>query len=197
MLALIPARSGSVRIPDKNIYNIGGHPLIAYAIISAINSNIFDQVIVSTDSKEYADIATYYGAKVPAIRPFSISQKESPDCEWIKWILNNIECNHNDLACILRPTSPFRTSNTIKRAHYAFIDSDADTLRAVKPVSEHPGKMWVRQQDSIIPLIPLSISGVPMHSNQTNLLFDVFIQDASIEIFTIKNFIKSGSITGS
>ena len=57
--------------------------------------------------------------------------------------------------------------------------------------------MWVYQQDKIVPLIPLSISGTPFHSNQTNKLFDVFIQDASLEIFNIQNFKKTNSITGS
>ena len=199
MLALIPARSGSLRIPNKNIYDISGHPLIAYTITSAIESNIFDEIIVCTDSKEYAEIAEYYGAKVPCLRPSSISGKDSPDCEWVKWVLNLNE-NYfisSEIAFILRPTSPFRTSQTIKRAYSAFLNSDADTLRAVKPVSEHPGKMWVYQQDKIVPLIPLSISDVPFHSNQTNKLFDVFIQDASLEIFNIKNFQKTNSITGS
>ena len=199
MLALIPSRSGSLRVPDKNIYNINGHPLIAYAITSAIKSNIFDEVIVCTDSKKYAEIAKYYGAKVPDLRPASISRKDSPDCEWVEWILNlnQKEFSSYDIAFILRPTNPFRTSETIKRAYTDFINSDSDTLRAVKPVSEHPGKMWVYQQDKIVPLIPLSISNVPFHSNQTNKLFDVFIQDASLEIFNIKNFLKTNSITGS
>ena len=199
MLALIPARSGSLRIPNKNIYNVNGHPLIAYTIVSAIESNIFDEIVVCTDSEEYAEIAEYYGAKAPGLRPASISRKDSPDCEWVKWILNLNEKDFfsYEIAFILRPTSPFRTSQTIKRAYYEFLNSDADTLRAVKPVSEHPGKMWVYQQDKIIPLIPLSISGVPFHSNQTNKLFDAFIQDASLEIFNIQNFQKTNSITGS
>ena len=199
MLALIPARSGSIRIPNKNIYSINGHPLIAYTITSAISSKIFDEIIVCTDSKDYAEIAKYYGASVPSLRPASISQKDSPDCEWVKWILN-LEQNkflNYEIAFILRPTNPFRTSETIRRAYSEFLNSDADTLRAIKPVSEHPGKMWVYQQEKIVPLIPLSISNVPLHSNQTNKLFEVYIQDASLEIFSIRNFLKTNSITGS
>ena len=91
----------------------------------------------------------------------------------------------------------FRNQETIKRAYKVFLDSDADTLRAVRPVTEHPGKMWVKQKDCIVPLIPLSLSGIPFHSNQTNTLFEVFVQDASLEIFTIQTFLDSNSITGS
>ena len=136
---------------------------------------------------------------MPALRPLEISSKNSPDCDWVNWILNlEGSCfKKNKFAFILRPTNPFRNSKTIKRAYSEFLDSDADTLRAIKPVSEHPGKMWVKQKDSITPLIPLSISGVPFHSNQSNILFEVFIQDASLEIFTINKFLNTKSITGS
>ena len=85
MLALIPARSGSVRIPDKNIYNVNGHPLLAYSINSALNSGIFEDVVVCTDSSKYAEIASYYGAKVPSLRPPSISTKNSGRIWAFKW----------------------------------------------------------------------------------------------------------------
>ena len=67
IIALIPARSGSKRIPDKNIKSLNGHPLIAYSIISALESEIFDRVIVSTDSSHIAKISEYYGAEAPFI----------------------------------------------------------------------------------------------------------------------------------
>ena len=67
-VAIIPARGGSKRIPKKNIKNFLGKPIIAYSIEAAINSNLFDKVIVSTDSSEIADIAVKYGAEVPFIR---------------------------------------------------------------------------------------------------------------------------------
>lgn len=199
MLALIPARSGSVRVPDKNIKNINGHPLLAYSINAALKSGIFEDIVVCTDSSEYAKIASYYGAQVPSLRPSSISGKDSPDSDWVNWILKHegLDYRRHKYAFILRPTNPFRNHETINRAYKTFLDSNADTLRAVRPVTEHPGKMWVKQQDSIVPLIPLSLSGIPFHSNQTNTLFEAFVQDASLEIFTIQTFLKSNSITGS
>jgi CMP-N,N'-diacetyllegionaminic acid synthase len=199
MLALIPARSGSVRVPNKNVKLLAGHPLIAYTIAAAKSSGLFDRIFVCTDSEEYASIATYYGAEVPALRPIDISGPFSPDREWIHWLfsLDIISPYTSDHACILRPTNPFRTADTIKRACSVFSLSTADTLRAVRPVSEHPGKMWVRQGDHIVPLLPLNLNSVPFHSNQTAALFDVYVQDASLEIFSISSFLRGGQITGS
>ena len=86
-VALIPARSGSKRIKDKNIRCLNGHPLLAYSISSAIDSGVFDKVVCVTDSQKYADIAMYYGAEVPKLRPDNISRDVSPDIEWVLWIL--------------------------------------------------------------------------------------------------------------
>jgi len=197
-IALIPARSGSQRVKDKNIYLLEGHPLLAYAIRSAIDSNIFNAVHVCTDSALYSDIATKYGALCPILRPNETASSSSPDSSWIQWFFSvHPEYKEFDFAAILRPTSPFRTPATINRAFKTFLESSSDTLRAVRPVTEHPGKMWIEQSGCIIPLIPLSLAGVPFHSNQTCELFPCFIQDASLEIFTIKNFLSTNLITGS
>ena len=185
-------------MPDKNIKMVNGHPLLAYAIAGAINSSLFDHVVVCTDSEEYASIARKYGALVPELRPSKISHSCSPDRDWVEWILNlDIFSNIQDsYAFILRPTNPFRTSNTILRAWKLFSNSKADTLRAVRKANEHPGKMWIPQGNNIVPLIPLALNSVPFHSNQTASLFDVYIQDASLEIFSVNAFRNSGNITG-
>ena len=85
---LIPARCGSKRVPDKNIRKLNHHPLMAYAIRSAIDSGIFDSVIVSTDSEAYADIARHYGAEVPFLRPTELAGDKSPDIQWIEHLLS-------------------------------------------------------------------------------------------------------------
>ena len=85
-IALIPARSGSKRIRDKNIRLLNGHPLIAYSIRTAIDSGIFDAVVCITDSQEYANIAKYYGAEIPMLRPQNISGDTSLNVELqIRW----------------------------------------------------------------------------------------------------------------
>lgn len=87
IVALIPARAGSKRVPDKNIRPLAGHPLIAYTIAAALESKIFSDVIVSTDSENYADIAKYYGAEVPFLRPEGLAGDQSPDIEWLAYTL--------------------------------------------------------------------------------------------------------------
>ena len=134
IVALIPARSGSKRIRDKNIKLIHGNPLIAYNINSAIQSNIFRDIIVSTDSKKYKEIAEYYGANV-TLRPKKYSGDNSPDIEWVSHILGNLNQAEKiyDYFAILRPTNSFRLLQIIKRAVNQFLKSkNADTLRAVE-----------------------------------------------------------------
>ena len=97
---------------------------------------------------------------MPCLRPAFTSGDTSPDIQWVEWILKTLKKQKikPDLISILRPTSPFRTSSTIKRAKSEFIDGDvADSLRAVQKVKEHPGKMWVLQKSRILPLMPFSL----------------------------------------
>ena len=82
-IALIPARSGSERVPGKNVRPLGGHPLLAYAVASALQAGVFDRVVCSTDSGKIAEVAQRYGADVPFLRPAEIATATSPDIEWI------------------------------------------------------------------------------------------------------------------
>ena len=90
VVALIPARSGSERVKDKNIRPLAGHPLLAYAIATARRSGTFDRVVVSTDSETIADVARWYGADVPSLRPAEYATSTSPDIEWIKFTLERL-----------------------------------------------------------------------------------------------------------
>ena len=118
LIALIPARSGSQRIKNKNIYNLNNKPLIAYSIKSALKSKIFDRIIVSTDSLKYAKIAKKYGADVPFLRPKKFSKSTSPDYEWLKFTIDKLDKEKYKFThfFILRPTNPFRNHKTILRA---------------------------------------------------------------------------------
>jgi N-acylneuraminate cytidylyltransferase len=118
VVALIPARAGSKRLPDKNIRPLDGHPMIAYTISAALESGVFDAVIVSTDSDRIARVALHYGAEVPFLRPTELAGDTSPDIEWVEYTLNKLaEVDRRyDCFSILRPTSPFRKPGTIRRA---------------------------------------------------------------------------------
>src|SRR5688572_4819747 len=131
IVALIPARVGSKRVPGKNIRPLADHPLIAYTIAPAVDSGIFDAVIVSTDSEEIASIARHYGAEVPFLRPPQFARDTSPDIEWVEHTLNRLreEGRRCEAFSLLRPTSPFRTAATLRRAWAAFrADPGVDSL---------------------------------------------------------------------
>ena len=133
-------------MPDKNIRLLAGHPCIAYTIAAAVKSGVFSQVMVSTDSEEYAAIARRYGAEVPFLRPPSLASSESPDIEWVRYTLETLREQGEVFDCfsILRPTSPFRRAETIAKAFQHFVSQNGcDSLRAVERVEQHPGKMWV------------------------------------------------------
>lgn len=181
-LGLIPARSGSKRVPGKNIVPLGGHPLIAYAICSARASGIFDRIIVSTDSELIRKIAIHYGAEVPFLRPARFATSTSPDIEWIKHALSQLDETYDAFA-ILRPTSPFRHPEMIKRAWKQFLSMPRiDSLRAVEPARQHPGKMWVVEDDIMQPLLDQSHLKVAWHAGQYQALPKVYVQNSSLEI---------------
>jgi N-acylneuraminate cytidylyltransferase len=199
VVAFIPARSGSERIRDKNINLLGGHPALAYSIAAARESGVFDAVIVSTDSEHYADIARYYGAEVPFLRPAAIAGSKSPDIEWVVYTLETLSASGRNFECfsILRPTSPLRQAETIQRAWSAFsAEVGVDSLRAVELCQQHPGKMWVVRGNRLLPILPYSFDDAPWHSSQYKALPEIFVQNASLEIAWSEVALQRNSIAG-
>lgn len=199
VIALIPARSGSKRVPDKNIRLLNGHPVIAYTIAAAVQSGVFSAVVVSTDSEKYANIAQYYGAEVPFLRPVEFAGDLSPDIDFVEYTLQRLkeQARCYDCFSILRPTSPFRQPETIRRAWKAFHDEQGvDSLRAVQKCREHPGKMWVVRGRRMFPLLPLSPPERPWHSSQYQSLPEVYVQNASLEIAWSREVFEGGTIAG-
>ena len=199
IVALIPARSGSKRVPDKNIRSLASHPMIAYTIAAAIQSDIFDAVVVSTDSERYADIARYYGAEVPFLRRPEFANEFSPDIEWVEYSLKRLRDEGRIWDCfsILRPTSPFRQGETICRAWKEFLaEESVDSLRAVEKCQQHPGKMWVVRGNRMMPLLPLGQPGQPWHSSQYQSLPEVYAQNASLEIAWTRVVVNRRTIAG-
>lgn len=198
-VAFIPARSGSKRVPDKNIKLLNGHPMLTYTVRAAIDSGVFDSVICATDSEIYADVARHYGAEVPFLRSSEISGDKSPDIEWVVWMLNMLKQSGREfeIFSILRPTSPFRLPDTIRRAWELFInDPTADSLRAIEKCKQHPGKMWMIRGKRMLPLMPFSLGDTPWHSSQYAALPEVYAQDASLEIAWSRVPLQQNSIAG-
>jgi CMP-N,N'-diacetyllegionaminic acid synthase len=198
-VALVPARAGSERVPGKNVRLLAGHPLIAYAIAAARSSERFDAVVVSTDSAETAEIARHYGAEVPGLRPAELATSTSPDIEWIRHVLEVLrEAGRRfELFSILRPSSPFRGADTIRRAFDRLVASSppADSIRAVELCRQHPGKMWVLEDELMRPLLEQP-AGVPLHSSQYQSLPRVYVQNSSLEVAWTRVAEELGSIAG-
>jgi CMP-N,N'-diacetyllegionaminic acid synthase len=185
-VALVPASAGSERVPGKNARELAGHPLLAYSIAAARESALFDAVVVSTDSEQIADLARSYGAEVPALRPPEMATATSPDIEWVRHMLEVLGAAGRtfEIFSLLRPTSPFRGADTIRRAWERFLSFDppADSIRAVELCRQHPGKMWVFEDELMRPLLPQPPGEVPTHSRQYKALPEVYVQNSSLEI---------------
>ncbi len=132
-IAIITARGGSKRIPKKNIKEFCGKPIIAYSIEAALRSGIFDEVMVSTDSKEIADIAKRYGANVPFLRSESTSNDYATTADVIQEVLAQYESIGETFGtfCCIYPTAPFITKGKLKEAMSQFAGSEADSLMSV------------------------------------------------------------------
>lgn len=123
-IAVIPARSGSKGVKDKNIKDLCGKPLMAYTIEAAVDSECFDEVMVSTDSAYYADIAKQYGASVPFLRSEKTATDNASSWDMVEEVLFKYEtCGEQfDTFCLLQPTSPLRTANDIKSAYNLYLE---------------------------------------------------------------------------
>ena len=146
IIALIPARSGSKGLPNKNIKKLAGKPLVAYSISAGIKSKLIDRVIVSTDSDEYASISKDYGAEVPFIRPNKYSGDKSTDYDFVKhlldWLADN-EGNTPDYIVHLRPTTPLRDPSVLDNSIEKFMNNvEATSLRSAHEMPETAYKQF-------------------------------------------------------
>ena len=145
LLAVIPARGGSKGIPGKNIKVLGGRPLIAYSISSALEETALSRILVSTEDPEIASVACAFGAEVPFLRPAELAADTTPTLPVLQDILQKlkIEGEEYDALCLLQPTSPFRLKGFIGEAIQKFIASEADALVSVKKVPAEFNPHWV------------------------------------------------------
>ncbi len=139
-IAVIPARGGSKRIPRKNIKEFCERPIIEYSIAAAIESGVFDEVMVSTDDPEIAEIAAAAGAKVPFLRSDENSNDQATSIDALYEVLQKYrELGESfEYGCFLYPTAPFVTAEKLKSAMGALRSSDADTVISVTPFSFPP-----------------------------------------------------------
>jgi CMP-N-acetylneuraminic acid synthetase len=141
VLAVIPARGGSKGIKNKNIIDLGGgKPLIAYTIEAARNTSYVDNVVVSTDSEQIAQVAREYGASVPFLRPAELAKDTSKTIDAVMHVIEEMKKRGQkyDILLLLQCTSPLRTADDIKGALEKFERNHEISLVAVSKVTDHP-----------------------------------------------------------
>lgn len=184
VLGLIPARGGSKRVPRKNLKTLAGKPLISWTIEAALKSNCLDDVIVSTEDEEIAQISQAIGAKVPFLRPYELATDKTTRNEVVRHVLEEIK--GFDFLILLQPTSPLRTPQHIDEAFNKLVKlrcANCVSVKEQKPSHHHIFKL--RNQDEIEPLIP-----IPKHSKRSTT-DRTYILNGALYICEIKSFIES------
>ena len=177
VVALIPARGGSKGIPRKNIKQLAGKPLIAYAIQTALASNMIDRVVVSTEDEEIAATARQWGAEVPFMRPDSLAQDDSP--EWLTWQHAIKELAVIDSSIPMKmfvcipPTSPLRSVEDVDSCIQAFLGSDADVVITVKTADRSPYFNMVSLDESGYAQLALGNQKTIFRRQDTPVLYDM------------------------
>ena len=140
LLAIIPARSGSKGLKDKNIKQLCGKPLLAYTIEAAVKSGIFDCIHVSTDSAEYAEIARRYGADVPFLRTQELSSDKASSWDAVRYVIKEYkkQGKEYDTFMLLQPTTPLRRNLDIKAAYELFQEKKANAVISVCQTDHSP-----------------------------------------------------------
>lgn len=198
IIAVIPARSGSKSVKDKNIRKMNGKPMLAYSIEHAKQSKYINRVIVSTDSQHYAAIAKEYGAEVPFLRPEEYATDTALDYDVFLHCLSYLKDREGyeaDIVVQLRPTYPIRNVVDIDRMiEMLWEHPEADSVRSIAQAKEIPYKMWHRQDDGTITPI---MKGIPECYNMPRQeLPKVYYQNACIDVFRGKVVLEKASMSG-
>lgn len=196
IVAIIPARSGSKRIKDKNLSIIKNKPLIFYSIKQSLNSKLINRTFVSTDSQHYRNLAIKFGAEAPFLRPKKISQDKSTDLEFMKHFLNYLnKINYfPDYIVHLRPTYPFRESGLIDKCIKKIISNPKySSLRTICKSKINIEKLWYKKKNLIFNPITRKNQ---KHSLPKEKLQISYVQSNCIDILKTKKTILENSITG-
>ena len=139
VLGLIPARSGSKGIPDKNVRVLGGKPLLVHAVDAARSSKVVDRIVVTTESERIAALARAYGAEVPFLRPASLARDETPMLPVIVDAVDRLEAAgwSPEIVVLLQPTAPLRRPEHIRMGLDLLLGTRADSVVTVVPVPSH------------------------------------------------------------
>ena len=199
ILALIPARSGSKSIPDKNLVPFRGKPLMAHSILQALASRFVQRVIVSTDSERYAEVARSFGAETPFLRPLEFASDNARDFGVFDHALEWLRVNEGyipDVVVHLRPTYPMRSAEDIDGAVQMLVaHPGADSVRSVCLTPVTPYKMWKKGEDGRLKPL-LHDAGEEAYNAPRQELPLVYAQNACIDVVWTRTILEKRSMSG-
>lgn len=191
-VAIITARGGSKRIPRKNIKDFLGKPIIAYSIAAALDAGCFEEVMVSTDDREIAELAQRLGAKVPFMRSVEMANDYASTSDVLLEVLNEY-CRQDkifDYACCIYPTAPFITAKKLKNGHELLLKAGADAVLPVVRFS-YPIQRAMKIEDNRLSMI------WPEHLNSRSQdLIPVYHDSGQFYFFKIKRFLETQKLFG-
>jgi CMP-N,N'-diacetyllegionaminic acid synthase len=203
ILAIIPARGGSKSVPQKNIRDLAGKPLIAWTIDEVKKSKLVNRIIVSTDDQKIADVAKKYGAEIPFLRPAEISGDLATDVEFLTHALDWLKENEGyepDIVLRLPPTSPLRTVEHIDTGIKTLLDDpEADSVRPIAEAPKHPYKMWKISKDNkyIEPFLSESFTGMKEPYNMPRqLLPKAYVHTGAMDVMRARTIRELKSTSG-
>lgn len=196
VLGLIPARSGSKRIPKKNIYPVLGKPLIWYIIQAAKGSKTLDEIIVSTDSKRIVILAQKYGIEVPFLRPKKLAQDNTPDLPVFQHAIYELEKRGRifDIIVNLRPTAALLRPEDIDNAVNLLIKTGADSVRSMHEAKISP--YWMKiidKKGQAHPFVPGK--GETEYPTRQSLPQKIYELNGQVDVMRV-NWIKKGLLYG-
>ena len=197
IVAIIPARGGSKSVPRKNITDVGGKPLIGFTIEEALKSNKVNEVVVTTDDEEIAEIARNFGASVPFMRPKELATDTAETAPAVLHCLRELEARKNvqyDAVLLLQPTTPFRKTQHIDDAITMMEKEACDSVVSVVSVgANHPFRMKRLVGKRLINYLDQGFED--MRPRQS--LPPVYIRNGAIYLTSRKTLVELGTLVGS
>jgi CMP-N,N'-diacetyllegionaminic acid synthase len=197
ILGLIPARGGSKGVSRKNIKLLCGKPLIQYTIDAAIHCGVLTEVMVSTEDAEITEIAKRLGAKVPFLRPNELANDASPTVDTVIHVLKayqDIDI-HFEAVCLLQPTNPLRSAESIKLGIEKFINSDADSLISVRKVPHEYNPHWTFELENGSSFLRIATGESEIIPRRQELPH-TYHRDGAIYLVKSTAVLKQGSLYG-
>jgi CMP-N,N'-diacetyllegionaminic acid synthase len=196
ILAIIPARGGSKGVPGKNIKLLGGKPLLQYTIDVALESDLLDKVVLSSDDTEIIEFGKKMGAEVPFVRPDNLAEDTTSTLDVIKHCLNYYSEKDEiyDVVCLLQPTSPFRSVGFLNEAIKTFICKETDSLISVQKVPYEYNPHWTFEEDEN-GILKIATGEKQIISRRQDLP-KTFHRDGSIYLTKVKTILEQNSLYG-